>query len=90
LHDQYADSLKYEVPDRTLNLDGYEGCSYTIWASTPAILWTAKRPQELGVHVHVHKGTTRVVDETFGEVILNGQALERRALIESMIDRSIT
>jgi hypothetical protein len=90
LHDQYADSLKYETPDRCLNLDEYEGCSYTIWASTPAILWTAKRPQELGIHVHVHKEMERVVDETFGKVILNGETLERSALIQSMIDRSIT
>jgi len=90
LHDQYADSLKYETPDRCLNLDEYEGCSYTIWASTPAILWTAKRPQELGIHVHVHKEMERVVDETFGQVILNGEMLERSALIQSMIDRSIT
>lgn len=90
LHDQYADSLKYETPDRSLNLDEYEGCSYTIWASTPAILWTAKRPQEFGIHVHVHRGTERVVDETFGQVILDGEPLERSALIQSMIDRSIT
>jgi hypothetical protein len=90
LHDQYADSLKYETPDRSLNLDEYEGSSYTIWASTPAILWTAKRPQELGIHVHVHKEMERVVDETFGQVILNGETLERAALIQSMIDRSIT
>lgn len=90
LHDQYADSLKYETPDRSLNLDEYEGCSYTIWASTPAILWTAKRPQEFGIHVHVHSGMERVVDETFGQVILNGEPLERPALIQSMIDRSIT
>ena len=73
-----------------MNLDEYEGCSYTIWASTPAILWTAKRPQELGIHVHVHEEMERVVDETFGKVILNGETLERSALIQSMIDRSIT
>ena len=49
LHDQYTDSLRYERPDRALNLDDYKGCGLdTIWASTPAVLWTAKRPQELG------------------------------------------
>jgi hypothetical protein len=90
LHDQYKEGLKYQRPDRALNLDEYKGCSYTIWASTPAILWTAKRPQELGIHVHVHDGPTRIVDETFGDVILNGDLLDRAKLIGSMIERSIT
>ncbi|MGI0133835.1 MAG: hypothetical protein ACREBW_02605, partial [Candidatus Micrarchaeaceae archaeon] len=65
LHDTFAKNLKYETPHRSLNLDEYPGCSYTVWASTPAILWTAERPQEFGIHVHVHRGTTRVIDNTF-------------------------
>jgi hypothetical protein len=60
LHDEYAKSLKYETANRTLNIDDYRGCSYTVWASTPAIVWTASRPQEFGIHVHVHDGQTRV------------------------------
>lgn len=90
LHDQYLDSLKYEIPNREINLDNYKHCTYTIWASTPAILWTAQRPQELGIHVHVHEDTTRIVDDTFGEVILDGKPLDRSTLIRSMIDRSTT
>jgi hypothetical protein len=89
LHDQFAKTLIYETPNRILNLDEYAGCSYSIWASTPAILWTAARAQEFGIHAHVHEGTKRIVDETFGEVILNGRALERSSLISAMIDRSI-
>lgn len=89
LHDSFAKTLKYETPARTLNLDDYPGCRYTIWASTPAIVWTAARPQEFGIHVHVFKGGERVVDDTFGEVTLNGKKLERKALIESMIERTI-
>jgi hypothetical protein len=90
LHDQFAMSLKYIKPDRSLNLDDYKGCKYTIWASTPAVLWTAERPQELGIHVHVFDGMNRVIDDTFGEVLLNGESLKRETLIQSMIDRSIT
>jgi hypothetical protein len=86
---RYAKTLKYEVPDRHLNLDNYEGHSYTIWASTPAVVWTAARPQELGIHVHVHDGPTRVVDETFGEVVLDGELLNRADLIDMMIARSV-
>src|SRR6266705_5350744 len=89
LHDEFAKTLKYETPKRTLDLDQYRGCTYTIWASTPAILWTASRPQEFGIHVHVHEGNIRVVDDTFGEVRLNGKAVERECLIRSMIDRCV-
>lgn len=89
LHDRYAKNLKYEEPDRVLNLDDYGGCTYTIWASTPAIVWTAARPQEFGIHVHVHKGTERIVDDTFREVILDGKPVVRSELIAAMISRSI-
>lgn len=89
LHDEFAKTLKYETPDREINLDEHEGCTYTIWASTPAVIWTARRPQEFGIHVHVHEGKKRVVDDTFGRVILNGKELERKSLIQSMIDRTI-
>jgi hypothetical protein len=89
LHDRFAKNLRYETPDRILHLDDYSDCSYTVWASTPAIVWTAKRPQEFGIHVHVHRGRDRIVDDTFAEVILNGRPLERGALIEAMIGRTI-
>lgn len=83
LHDRYAKTLKYETPDRRLNLDELPGHSYTIWASTPAIA------QELGIHVHVFKGAKPVIDDTFGEVILNGTKLNRIELIGMMIARSV-
>ncbi len=89
LHDNFAKTLKYETPARVLNLDEYAGCKYTIWASTPAIVWTAARPQEFGIHVHLFRGDERIVDDTFGEVTLGGKKLDRKALIESMIERTI-
>ncbi|SRR5258706_10724459 len=89
LHNSFAKTLKYESPSRSLNFDEYPGCHYTIWASTPAIVWTAARPQEFGIHVHVFKGRDRIVDDTFGEVILRGKSLDRQELIENMIARSI-
>ena len=88
-HDEYAKTLKYQTPNRVLNLDDYKGCSFTVWASTPAIVWTASRPQEFGIHVHVHDGQKRVVDETYGEVMLQEKVLERSSLIKAMIGRSI-
>lgn len=56
-----------------------------IWASTLPILWTANRPQQKGIHVHVNEGAKRVIDDTFSEVTLNGTLLERPALLDPMI-----
>lgn len=89
LHDQFARFVSYETPNRELNLDDYKHCTYTIWASTPAVIWTAQRPQEVGIHVHVHEKANRIIDDTFGSVILNGKAIERPSLIRSMIARSV-
>lgn len=89
LHDRTATHLTCLLPDRRLNLDDHKGHSYTVWASTPAIIWTANRSQEYGIHVHVHDGVERIVDDTFGEVILNGKRLVREELLQAMIDRAI-
>jgi len=88
MHDQFAAASQYVEPDRALNLDEYAGCNFNIWASTPAVLWTAKRPQEKGIHVHVHDGTSRVVDDTFSEVIVRGEKLSRSDLVNLMISRT--
>ncbi len=53
------------------------------------MIWTAKRPQEFGIHVHVHEGAKRIIDDTFGYVILKGKRLERAELIQSMIEKSV-
>lgn len=89
LHDRTATHLTCLLPERSLNLDAYKGHSYTVWASTPAIVWTASRPQEYGIHVHVHDGTDRIIDDTYGEVILDGKALVREELLEAMVARAI-
>ncbi len=88
MHDQFVSASKFVEPDRILNLDEYLGCNYVIWASTPAILWTAERPQEKGVHVHVHNGTQRIIDDTFSEVVLDGKPLSRSDLLNQMISRT--
>lgn len=89
LHDSFAKTLKYEEPERCLDLDAFSGCSYTVWASTPAIVWTAARPQEFGIHVHIHNGQSRIVDDTFKSVRLNGLQLDRKELIRAMFARSV-
>jgi hypothetical protein len=89
LHDELAKSTEFVVPDRSINIDDYEGCTYAVWASTPAVLWTANREQEKGIHVHIDVKGGRVVDETFGEVILNGRKLNRNELLRTMLERAI-
>lgn len=82
----------YEVastPLSGLSAEVLEGCTYTIWASTPAVVWTAARPQELAIHVHVHDGQKRIIDDTSGEVVLHGKTLERTQLVEMMAERTI-
>ena len=89
LHDRYPARLTYVTPDRSLNLDDYKDCDYAVWASTPAIVWTAARPQEYGIHVHVHNGVKRIIDDTFGEVVLDGKPLVREELLQIMVERAI-
>jgi hypothetical protein len=43
-----------------------------------------------GIHVHVHNGTVRIVDETFSEVVLAGKKLSRSDLIDQMVARTVT
>jgi len=89
MQDQFAAASTFVDPDRTLNLDSFNGHHWTIWASTPAVLWTGDRPQEKGIHVHVHNRNERIVDDTFSEVLLDGKPLSRSDLIDRMILRTL-
>lgn len=85
LHEQFSRANQYEDVSTTLDLDDYEGLEFQIWASTPAVLWTASRPQERGIHVHVYKDGEYVEDDTFGKVIYKGEVLKRSDLLRSMV-----
>lgn len=89
LHDQFNNSNAYIVPDRNLNLDDYPDHDFDIWSSTPAVVWTADRPQELGIHVHIYEGPRRIVDDTFGAVIYKGKALDRKQLWSQMTKNTL-
>ncbi len=43
-----------------------------------------------GIHVHVHDGSSRIIDDTFSIVKLNGKDLSRGELLELMMQRTIT
>lgn len=92
LHDQFNNSNTYIVPDRSLNLDDYPDKNFEIWSSTPAVVWTADRPQEKGIHVHIYEksiGGRRIIDNTFGEVIYKGKSLDRKELWALMTNNTL-
>jgi hypothetical protein len=89
LHDQFNNSNAYVTPERELNMDDYEGLKYEVWSSTPAVLWTANRPQEKGIHVHIYKDGRRIIDDTYGKVIKGGVELDRRNLWNLMTENTV-
>jgi len=89
LHDQFNNSNTYIVPERVLNLDEYQGYRFEMWASTPAVVWTANRPQEKGIHVHVYDGTRRIEDDTFSIVIFEGKSLDRKVIWDNMMKNTL-
>jgi hypothetical protein len=89
LHDFFMSNAKQISPSRKLNLDRYvPDHEFRIWASTPAIVWTADRPQEVGIHVHIDKDGKRIIDETFSEVIYNDKPLSRDDLFKRMLEKA--
>jgi hypothetical protein len=91
LHDQFNNSNCYIDAERTINLDEYPGCHFDLWSSTPAVLWTADRPQERGIHVHIYDGDglRRIIDDTFGVVILRDKSLDREELWQRMTENTL-
>ncbi len=61
-----------------LSIEEYPG-GIRIWASNPALLWTAPRPEESGIHVHAYdeKGN-KVIDETYTTIEINGVKLDQQ------------
>lgn len=89
LHDRFSHAAKYVDVDRVIDLDAYPDAGWALWASTPAVMWTAHRNQERGIHVHLGVGGKRIVDDTFGEVIYEGKRLDRATLLEAMIRNTL-
>ena len=75
---------------KKVNLDDFDGLQFQVWSSTPAVLWTAERPQERGIHVHVYENKQYVIDDTFGTVIYHGQPLQRSELFDQMVRSTIS
>ena len=62
-----------------------------IWASNPALLWTAPKPEKEGIHVHVYSpdGEKRLFDDTYNEVVIDGIKLDEEQLAYLMAQQSL-
>ncbi len=61
-----------------------------IWGTHPAILWTAPRGEEDGIHVHAYGRAgeeSPLIDETFGAVSIDGIGLDPRAVRSFMVQQ---
>jgi hypothetical protein len=49
-----------------------------IWGSNPAIIWSAAKAEEAGIHVHAFKGHSDrpEIDDTFSTVTIDGVTLD--------------
>jgi hypothetical protein len=54
------------------------GGGIQIWASNPALFWTAPKAEKEGIHVHgyAEDRMTRVIDDTYGRVTIDGIELD--------------
>ncbi|HEY4325358.1 MAG TPA: hypothetical protein VGN20_15270 [Mucilaginibacter sp.] len=92
LFDQLKDRKLTNV-ERSLNINqvDYPG-GIQLWASNPAIIWTASRPEEAGIHVHLFKEKNGMPDkdDTYGEVIIDGIKLDVVMVRTYMVQRSFS
>lgn len=78
-------------PLRIRQSDPHFSGGILIWASNPAILWTAKRDEAEGIHVHAFKAGTPVpiVDETYQRVEIDGISISPSEARVFMIQQSL-
>jgi hypothetical protein len=90
LYDQFARGMICVDADGVLNLDDYPDSDFTVWASTPAVLWKSRRPQYKGIRVRLTgKDGRRLGDSIFGTVIRHGKPLDRSTLLNAMIANTL-
>lgn len=92
----FAEKLRHRVltkVDRKLMVrqKDYPG-GIQIWGSNPAIIWTAKRSEEGGIHVHLFKDKNGmpVSDDTYGYVEIDGIELDDEMIRYYMVQKSLS
>jgi transposase-like protein len=74
-----------------INQKDYPG-GIQIWGSNPAIIWTAKRKEEGGIHVHLFKSKVGEPDsdDTYGYVEIDGIVLDDVMIRYYMVQKSLS
>lgn len=82
-------SIKLVDRELIINQKDYMG-GIEIWGSNPAIVWTAVRSEEAGIHMHVYNNEgERVHDDTFGRVIIDGVELNDMLIRYLMVQNTL-
>jgi len=78
-------------PLRIKQSDPHFSGGILIWASNPAILWTAQRNEAEGIHVHAFKAGTAlpVVDDTYQRVEIDGISINPMMARVFMVQQSL-
>lgn len=79
-------------PNREIDLTRHvdAGRYLRIWGTHEAIVWTAERAEESGIHVHVYNQQgDYVVDETFDRVTLRGRTLDADQVRWLMLQKNL-
>jgi transposase-like protein len=62
-----------------------------IWGSNPAFLWTQRRPEESGIHIHGYSESgVRIVDDTFDSVKIDGHLLDEDMVRVLMVQTNLS
>lgn len=83
---------KIVKPKRTLTI---KQCDFpygiSLWGSTGAFLWTAKKHEEYGIHVHAYQedGLKPTIDETFDLVTIDGITLDVEPIRMYMVQKTL-
>lgn len=89
VRDQFSGTVQYAPASGSVDLSDYEGLSYEVWASTPALLWDSPDPQPIGIRVRITNGADIVLNGVFSEVTHLGRRLNRAELYDAMVANTI-
>jgi hypothetical protein len=77
--------------NRVLDLNRANYSVIALWPSNAAIITTATRPEEIGIHVHAWDlAGQQIVDETYSSVSLDGETLDERLVRALSVQRAVS
>jgi transposase-like protein len=85
-----APRLKNAPEKLAIKQSDYPG-GIQIWGSSPALLWTSRTPESMGIHVHAFKTKEGppAIDETFSTVAIDGVKLDPQQVRVLMAQRTL-